>query len=355
MPSANRPGRERSFAFHEMDTKEQYELRTHGAAGDITAELAALNAVTFGIYEGAVALSDEEFMRWQLARPGGDPVLSLVVRTQGRVVASLVLTAAETRLASRPARVGIIDNVMTHLDHRRRGLARWLTDRCLDGLREGGFDASLLYAAPGSIAFHFYCKLGFVPWAETCRYTLKVKSSRPTPPGLRQAQPTDRKQVKRLINSYYAHHDSFIPLDDALWCWRKEARPLSLSTAVYLLEDKSGALQATATVCAAPLNTEDGVQVTYILTDVAFGPQNHWPEDAAEMLADLLSPLPPEASVVTLCGANDSHLRALFQACGFKGEPAEPVLLLPLNEVGRQALSAGPHPLYALSESLLGA
>jgi len=49
----NRSGRERSFAFHEMDIKEQYELRTHGAAGDITAELVALNAITFGIYEGA--------------------------------------------------------------------------------------------------------------------------------------------------------------------------------------------------------------------------------------------------------------------------------------------------------------
>ncbi len=338
-----------------VDIKEQYELRTHGAAGDITAELAALNAITFGIYEGAVALSDEEFMRWQLARPGGDPALSLVVLSQGRVVASLVLTAAETRLAGRPAQVGVIDNVMTHPDHRRRGLARWLTERCLDGLREGGFDAGLLYAAPGSIAFHFYHKLGFVPWAETGRYTLKVEVSRPTPTGLRQAEPTDRERVRRFINSYYAHHDSFIPLDDALWSWRKEARPPSFPAAVYILEDESGALQATVTVCAAPLNVGTGVQVTYILTDVAFGPQNRSPEDAAEMLSDLLNPLPPGALVVTLCGANDRHLCALFQTCGFQGEPAEAVLLLPLSEVGWQALSAGPYPLYALSESLLGA
>ena len=161
--------------------------------------------------------------------------------------------------------------------------------------------------------------------------------------------------MKRFINNYYAHHDSFLPLDDALWDWRKKTRPSSLPTTVHLLEDESGALQATATICTAPLNAEDGVQVTYVLTDVAFDPQNYSPADAAEMVADLLSPLPPGVPVVTLCGANDKHLRTIFQTLGFQEEPAEPVLLLPLSEVGQQALSARPRPLYALSESLLGA
>ncbi len=352
-----------------MDTRKGYSLRTYATAGDIAAGLAELNALTFGTYEGELALSDEEFMRWHLTWPGIDPALSLVALTQGQVVSNVSLMVAEVRLAGRSARVGLIDLVMTHPDHRGRGLARWLLEECLARVsRQRGFDAAFLYAEADSIAFHLYRKLGFVSWAEVNWYTLSAagpgpsgfrpKAERlpyPGPPlAFRRAGAADRERLKIFINDYYAAHDSFIPLDDALWRWRKEDRLPSIPTTVYLLEDEQGSLQATATLCAAPLNEEHGVQTTYILTDVAFD-SSYTSQGAAELLSALLtSELPSGAPIVTVCGATDYRLCTLFESCGFQQDGSEPALLLPLSAVGQKALAEGPRPLYTLSESLIG-
>jgi len=250
--------------------------------------------------------------------------------------------------------------VMTHPDHRGRGLARWLMEECLARLRQRGFDTAFLYTEPDSVAFHLYRKLGFVSWAETCWCALNRwhKAKRLSHPGpalaSRRAEAADRERLKDFINDYYAAYDSFIPLDDALWRWRKEDRPSSTPITIYLLEDEQGILQATATLCAAPLNTEHGVQMTYILTDVAFD-SSYTPHSAAEILSALLtSELPSGAPIVTLCGATDYRLRTLFETCGFQQEWSGLALLLPLSAVGQQALAEGPQPLYACSASLIG-
>ncbi len=339
-----------------MDTRKGYSLRTCATAGDIAAGLAELYTLTFGACEGELALSDEELMRWLLSGPGAASELSLVALAQGQVVSCVYLEVVEMPLAGRSARVGLVDMVMTHPDHRRRGLARWLLEECIARLsRQGGFDAAFLYTEPDSIAFHLYRKLGFVSWAEICGYTLDVAASQPGPSlAFRRAGAADRERLQNFINDYYVAHDSFVSLDDALWRWRKEGRPSSIPTAVYLLEDEQGTPRATATICAAPLNAEHGVQTTQILTDVAFH-SSYPPQGAAEILSALLtSELPSGAPTMTMCGSNDYRLRTIFEVCGFQQELSAPALLLPLSAVGQKAVAEGPRPLYTSSAWWIG-
>ena len=59
---------------------------------------------------------------------------------------------------------GYIWGVYVRPEHRRRGIARALTERCADALRELGCTHALLHAAPPGE--HLYDSLGFAPTNE---------------------------------------------------------------------------------------------------------------------------------------------------------------------------------------------
>ena len=115
-----------------------YRICTHEDVSDqpgLLRALADLNGLTFGHYDGVVAAS-EEFMSWYTRRPGMDPRLCYAAFAGERLVASLFLTLAEMRLWGQTVQCGIIDTVMTHPQHRRKGLARASQERLVESLTQ---------------------------------------------------------------------------------------------------------------------------------------------------------------------------------------------------------------------------
>ncbi|MCJ7752768.1 MAG: GNAT family N-acetyltransferase [Armatimonadetes bacterium] len=103
-----------------------YKFATHADIEDrpgLHQDLSDLNALTFGQYDAGVAASPS-FMAWYTARPGMDPRLCQAVLCGEELVSSLFVTVTRMRLAGKTVACGIIDTVMTHPAHRRRGLAR---------------------------------------------------------------------------------------------------------------------------------------------------------------------------------------------------------------------------------------
>ena len=103
-----------------------YRTCTHEDVSDqpgLLQALADLNALTFGKYDGVVVPS-RDFMAWYTRRPGMDPRLCQAAFAGERLVASLFVTLLEMRLWGQIVQCAIIDTVMTHPSHRRKGLAR---------------------------------------------------------------------------------------------------------------------------------------------------------------------------------------------------------------------------------------
>ena len=74
-----------------------------------------------------------------------DPRLCQAALAGDELVSSVLVTLASMWLAGGAVQCGIIDEVMTHPDHRRRGLARALIDRALEAMVSAGAELSLLY------------------------------------------------------------------------------------------------------------------------------------------------------------------------------------------------------------------
>jgi GNAT superfamily N-acetyltransferase len=124
-----------------------YRFCSHGDTKDsgwLRRAIAGLNRLAFAYYDGVV-VPRGSFVDWYTARPGMDPRLCQAALAGGELVSSVLVTVASMWLGGRRVQCGIIDEVMTHPDHRRRGLASTLMDRALDAMASAGAAVSLLY------------------------------------------------------------------------------------------------------------------------------------------------------------------------------------------------------------------
>jgi len=97
---------------------------------------------------------------------GRSPHLSVMAITEEGSPAALAWGQVESYLEdSRPQPVGIVSSVGTVPEHRRKGLATWLTAELLKRLRDEGARSASLYVDRWNRtrAFEVYRKLGFQP------------------------------------------------------------------------------------------------------------------------------------------------------------------------------------------------
>ncbi len=156
-----------------------YEVRPQVAVRDLARQAHELTQLAISSYQGVLEPSLAH-TAWYLRRPGMDGELSQAVLYRGRMVASLFITVAMVRLGGELVRAGLIDTVITHPDHRRRGLARRLLEEAIEAMRARGLAASLLYTVPGPVPYELYRSLGFRPHAEVAYLR------RPPAPGVRR-------------------------------------------------------------------------------------------------------------------------------------------------------------------------
>ncbi len=327
---------------------EGYEVVRHRELGEVAGQVYDLTRLAFGSYAGVLQPS-EAHRRWYVGRPGMDPDLSQAALYGATLVASVFVTVARVRLGGRLQRLGIVDTVMTHPAHRRRGLARRLMAEAIAGMRARGLAASLLYTVPGSMPYAFYQSLGYRPHAPV-HYLRRVQAA-PRGPlrGVRTAGPADQGPLTAFLNARLRRYDGYVPMDSALWRWRRASRPAELPADTYIVEE-GGRILGCVTACRAPIVASNAGAASYVLTDLAIAPR----VDAARVLAALLAPLPPGAEVLTLSASANVRENRLLGEAGFAAQGGEAALVLPLSPAAEEALARPPRRWYVLAESVIG-
>lgn len=329
-------------------TFNDYRIHPHAEIGELASQVYELTRLAFGAYPGVLQPS-EAHRAWYVRRPGMDATLSQAALLEGRLVASLFVTVAQLRLGGRLAPVGIVDTVMTHPAHRRRGLARRLLTEAIAGMRARGLSASLLYTLPGSVPFQLYRSLGYRPHAPVHYLHRLQPTTLPVRRTVQRAGPADRPALIAFLNEHHAGHDGYIPIDEALWSWRRVERPPELPAATYLVH-KEGTVQGCATLCRAPIVASGAGAASYVITDLALGAAS----DAAAVLDALLSPIPAGAEARILSAEANGAVNHLLRAAGFRPSGAEVGMVLPLDAEAELALAAPPARWYVLAESVIG-
>ncbi len=329
-----------------------YDFIPHAHLGDLAAQVYGLTRLAFGTYEG-VLVPSEAHRRWYVQRPGMDRDLSRAAVCNGHLVSSLFITTTRMRLGDDLLRVGIVDTVMTHPEHRRRGLARTLLNQALAGMTAARIDAALLYTVRDSMPYRLYQSARFLP-----HMPVRYMEGAGTPDNasslvVRTAGSGQADALRLFLNHCYAHHDGFVPYDQSLWHWHKVARPESLP-ARLLVAESQGDIIGTATVCSAPIVTRDGAKEAYTITDLAAASTS----DIPSLLGTVLATLPGDASVRMLVASVDRPVNTWLQGNGFAPTATEVAMVRPISAAGRRALenaAANPAaPWYVLVESIVG-
>ncbi len=329
-------------------TDVEYKITSHAEIGKLATQVHDLARLAFGSYPGVLQPSPAH-RAWYVRRPGMEAGLSMAALHHDRLVSSLFVTMVQMRLAGRLRSVGIVDTVMTHPEHRRRGLARRLLAEAIQGMRALGLEASLLYTAADSMPCRFYQTLGYRPHALVYYFRcLRAAASRTalTP---RRARPSDREKLVEFLNGYFASHDGYVPLDDALWRWRNLDRPRELPANTYFVQ-QSGRIQGCLTICRAPVVASAHNSPSYILSNLAIASQ----ADAARILTSLLSPVAALGEMLILSVVADDDTNRLLVAFGFAESATEVGMVLQLDPQLKNALAAPPKRWYVLTESVIG-
>jgi len=99
---------------------------------------------------------------WRYAnRPRFDPDSVFLVEDSGRLVAALVMTYGDMSVNGDSMPVAMIDDVSTHPDHRKRGLAAMLVQRAVDRAKDRGCRLVHLTTGTSGTAFRIYHRAGF--------------------------------------------------------------------------------------------------------------------------------------------------------------------------------------------------
>ncbi len=311
------------------------------------AAVAALFNEAFCEYEGVIRATPET-MAWYLRRPGlGSEHVFLALAGQ-EVVGGVMVTATEMVFGGGPLLCGFVDSVMTRPMWRRRGIASGLMEHALAWMGQEGLAASALYTTFGSGGHRLYTRIGFRDRA-TCYYFYSQPAPRCPPiPGLRPAAPDEVGQVRALLNDRLGGCDGFVPVDEALWRWRREDRPGSLPYTLFVLED-AGRIAGTGTLLTARAEVPGDSVDLAVLTDVA----GATPVLQERVLRGLLHRVPLGCAAGVLTGSPDRVLPALAERLGL-GRHEEVAMVLPLTDAARTALRGRPRGWYTLAESLLG-
>ncbi|MBC7314945.1 MAG: GNAT family N-acetyltransferase [Chloroflexi bacterium] len=332
-----------------MLPRRHYEIVSHADLGDLARQIYTLTQACFATYPGVIEPSEAHRV-WYLRRPGMDAALSSAVLFDGQVVSSVFVTRVMMRLGGELVPVGMVDTVMTHPDHRRRGLASAVLSRALLGMRSEGFAAAALSTLLGSMPYRFYESLGF-RLATPMDYLLHLGPDKPKTRTAEVLSPEEDGQAVAFLNAHFAEHEGYIPYDEPLWRWRKRERPAELPAEHCLLRDERGDIAAFASLCHAPILTGSGTQPVTIFTDLAL-PENG--EDAHLALRAFLGRIPegrPAGVLVARC--NEAEVR-LLTACGFQHQYTEAAMILPFWPALEAALARAPKRWYPVVESVIG-
>ncbi|MBN1458453.1 MAG: GNAT family N-acetyltransferase [Armatimonadetes bacterium] len=287
-----------------------YRICTHEDVGDqpgLLRALAELNALTFGRYE-AVVVPSPEFMAWYARRPGMDPRLCQAAFAGERLVASAFVTLLEMRLRGESVQCAIVDTVMTHPNHRRKGLARALLQRAHRAMERAGADVALLNTAqadPPAGPQQLYESLGYRPVELVDRWVTRRASAA-------GACALDSvgvgEDVRRAMQARLGRRDGWLELDKDLWLWRRAGRPPAYPAAVMRTSQ-----DVLAAVCTGPLLSGGEERPFAVLSDFAPSEDADW--EAA--VRELLSAVPAGATATMLCGRSDTKLAGALQVYAF--------------------------------------
>jgi len=323
----------------------EYRICTHDEVSDreqLLVALSELEDLTFSHYDGVVH-STPSFLRWYTSRPGMLPHLCQAAFVDGRLVCNVFVTLAPMMLGGDTVQCGLIDTVMTHPDHCRRGLATQLLRRALAAMETAGADVSLLYTAraePPLGPERLYRGLGYGPRELVTRY---VRRAGPISGGTARVKQPDAS-ARLLFEGALGALDGWLVLQDDLWRWRRVERPERYP--VELSATDSG---AAAAICAGGLIISGALSPLTVISDLVL------PDRTAERddLCALMAAAPRDAPMTILC-PESSRRAELLTEVGFAAAGVEVAMIGPISRKGAAAVSAPRSEWYVAVESLIG-
>lgn len=324
-----------------------YRFARHGDIEDkpqLHRDLSDLEALTFGQYDAVVAASPS-FMAWYTARPGMDPRLCQAVLCGEELVSSLFVTVARMRLAGETVACGIVDTVMTHPAHRRRGLARGMLERAIAGMGDGGVEISLLNTAgtdPPAVPQRLYESLGYAAYASVDRFVRR-------PPHMIEEHaavsvPAD-EAARDAFAAAFGERSGWLELDEGLWRWHRVARPSEYPITICRTAD--GGL---GVLCTGELLVDGSPRRYTVISDLV-------PSDKAtteRALASMVAAAPSDAPITVLCPRSDSVLAGALRATGFEAAGVEISMLRPIAAASAKLVEQPPRSWYVAVESIVG-
>lgn len=324
-----------------------YRICTHAAVADqsrLGRQLSQLDARAFGHYYGNV-IATPSWVEWAGTRPGTDPTLCQAVFAGEELVCSLVVTRWPMRLAGEIVGCGIVDQVMTHPDHRRRGLARASLERALAAMTAREVTVSLLYTLstePVSGPQRLYEGLGYKVCEQVDRF---VKD----PPHLNQSNPLAvlpaDQQTRARVEGIFGEHDGWLVTDDSLWRWRRLVRP-----ADYPVSLVQGGLGQYAAIVTGDFLVDRKPSPFALITELLLPTSC----DPAEALAEVTSLAPAGVTISLLSSRANLRAGEGLRRNGFRVEGTEVAMLRALTARGARLLEQRRGPWYVAVESVIG-
>ncbi|NSW75950.1 MAG: GNAT family N-acetyltransferase [Candidatus Atribacteria bacterium] len=306
-------------------------------------ELLALHRIAFGQYEGVLPF-DEEILRWYIRRPGLGLAHTLVVLYEDTIVSSLFLTVSAFLFEGNLIPVGIIDTVMTHPNHRGKGLATRLMKEAEAMMRSQGCWFGYLYTIPETKQFRLYQNLGYRDFQRVFHLQGRGRARRDE----MGSPPTE--EVRQFLNETLAGSNGFILFDEALWAWRKRERPEQIPARIFVSRDSRGRIQGTITASWGQITTTTGKEEVVFLSDWA----GIGKEGKANALHMALSSV-GNIKIDLLCPVVNREEWAILQENGFQPTLAESAMLFPLQQEAEALLQEGTsRSWYPLIESVVG-
>jgi hypothetical protein len=241
---------------------------------------------------------------------------------------------------------GLIDSVMTHPDHRRRGLAKAVLSRALDFMRDSGVDVSLLYTVAGTMPYEFYGSMGY---QDCLRVHVLERQEGGRGASAGSSQISDVKHARGLLDAAFRDCDGYQPMTEELWRWRRERRPDFMPVHMWTLEAGPNRVAMFA-IGQAPIRTKNGNLTKSFLNDVAVieGRAD------AELFRQMFDVAPSGAPIMTACAETNEPELSIFKECGFRQVSPESCMINPLTDRAQKAFRQKPSRWYAVTETIVG-